>query len=88
MVKKEQNLENNQILKLLKKRCLENKIILIFDKLENDGGICKYKDKVYVILNKMYDDSGKIKVFFIEIEKAGMIELFTDIKEIFEKNNN
>lgn len=77
----------NNLMKAVKARCAENNIALIFDKLENEGGSCKYKDKTYIFLNKIYDDPLKLKTFFSELESAGNTEAFLDLKETFLKLN-
>ncbi|MBP7652197.1 hypothetical protein KA977_02165 [Candidatus Dependentiae bacterium] len=73
----------SQLLKEIKSKCSEFGITLIFDKLENDGGICKYKDKTYIIINKIYDDEHRIKLFLNEISNTEFNSNFEDIKKNF-----
>lgn len=76
----------SQILKDIKSRCSERGIFLIFDKLENDGGVCKYKNKTYIMINKLYNDEQRIKLFFNEICNTDFKSDFEDIKRIFTGN--
>jgi len=81
--KKNETLSYSKMLKEVKSRCDELGISLIFDKLDNDGGKCKYRNKIYIVLNKLYDDRHRLKLFFNEISDTEYIERFSDIKEAF-----
>jgi len=73
----------SNLMKSIKIKCAEHNITLIFDKLENEGGSCKYKDKTYIFLNKIHDDAAKLLFFFNEIDSAGYSDIFADLKESF-----
>ena len=72
-----------QILKNVKNKCSELDISLIFDKIENDGGLCKYRNKIFIVINKFYTDHQKLSIFFNEIERAELNADFEELKKQF-----
>jgi len=81
MVKKNEFL--NEIIKKIKRKCNDLEIKLRFDKIENEGGLCKYKDKIFIIINKFFNDSEKIEVFFTKIKKTDFYNEFKEIEKEF-----
>ncbi|HON56360.1 MAG TPA: hypothetical protein PLM75_06710 [bacterium] len=77
--------EASLLLKQIKNKCSELGISLIFDKLENDGGSCKYKNKLFIVINKFYSDIQKLSIFFSEISKTEYNSQFEDLKNKFSK---
>uniref|UniRef100_A0A7C3J729 Uncharacterized protein n=1 Tax=candidate division WOR-3 bacterium TaxID=2052148 RepID=A0A7C3J729_UNCW3 len=38
-------------------------IVIRYDNIHNDGGYCKYKDKEYIILNKILPVKNKLEIY-------------------------
>jgi len=81
----QQKKDNYQIiLKEIKDKCRQLNIFLIYDKLENDGGLCKYKNKIYIIINKFFSDEEKLNIFFNEIVNTDFADEFKEYKERYD----
>ncbi len=83
-------MKNKELLLKLEKTFEELGIKIKYEKLKTDGGYCRYKDKKYVIINKITPIKTRIDILkdaLRQMVKEDDIYLLPEIRDIIEENN-
>ncbi|MBS4015732.1 MAG: hypothetical protein KGZ86_04780 [Candidatus Latescibacteria bacterium] len=55
-------MNKNEKIKELEQTLQRNSVRVIYDNLKSEGGLCKVKDKYYIIINKNISAEQKIEI--------------------------
>lgn len=84
--------KKNNMLSKLEKTFEDMGIEIKYDKLKGDGGYCKYKEKEYIVLNKILPASARIRILKEilreKIENGEDTYLIPAVREFVEDDSN
>jgi len=50
------------VLERLEKTCLEREVKLVYDDLQSEGGLCRMRDKYYIIVNRKASTETRVRI--------------------------
>ncbi len=51
-----------QVLKRLEQTCQERGVKLVYDELQSEGGLCRMRDKYYIIVNRRASTETRVRI--------------------------
>lgn len=85
-------MKKKEMLSKLEETFASMDIDIKYDRLKTDGGHCRYKDREYIIINRILPISNRIEllksILREKIEKDGDVYVMPAVREMLEEDND